>query len=122
VIPRNARPAARRLRPSRSAAAIATRTSASVDPLSVADLHRHAAAEEKTEAAKKTVIALFVLSIVGFFAPVMLIVSLIYVWRQRALLAKCGPLFAIMGWASVVLSMFYSLLMVLFVVGEALVS
>jgi len=94
----------------------------SVDPLSVADLRRHAVAEERTETAKKSVVALFVVSIIGFFAPVMLIVGLFYVYRKRDQLAKCGPLFVIMGWAAVALSAFYSLLMLVFLLGETLLS
>ena len=94
----------------------------SVDPLSVADLRRHAVAEERTQSARIHVVILFVVSIIGFLAPLMLIISLIYVRRKRAQLAKCGPLFVIMGWASVALSAFYSLLMLVFLLGETFVS
>lgn len=86
----------------------------SVDPLSVADLRHQAVAQERTEASKKWVVALFVVSIIGVLSPLMLIVSLFFVLGQRDQLAKCGPLFVIMGWAAVALSAVYSLLILLF--------
>ncbi|MGE3244460.1 MAG: RING finger protein [Pirellulales bacterium] len=86
----------------------------SVDPLSVADLRQQALAQERVEASKKVVVGIFVGSIVGFLAPLMLVVSLLYVLGKRDQLAKCGPLFVIMGWASVALSAVYSLLMLVF--------
>lgn len=86
----------------------------SVDPLTVADLRRHAVVQDQAEKAKKQVVALFVISIIGILAPLMLIVSVAYMVSKRAQLTKCGPLFVIMGWASAILSGIYSLLMLLF--------
>jgi hypothetical protein len=83
----------------------------SVDPLSLADLHRNAAVADEIETVKKWAVGVFVLSIVGCFAPIMLVVSLAFVLHSRDQIAKAGPLFAIMGWAAVGLSGFYSLLM-----------
>jgi hypothetical protein len=86
----------------------------SVDPLSIADLRQQAMLQERIEASKKWVVALFVVSILGVLAPLVLIVSLASVIRKHDQLAKCGPLFVIMGWASVALSALYSLLILVF--------
>ncbi len=86
----------------------------SVDPLSVADLRQQAVTQERIESTKKWVVALFVASIIGFLAPLMLIVSLSHVLGKRDQIKKCGPLFVIMGWAAAALSALYSLLMLAF--------
>jgi hypothetical protein len=86
----------------------------SVDPLSVADLRQQALSQDRIETSKKWIVARFIVSIIGVLAPLMLIVSLILVLGKRDQLAKCGPLFVIMGWASVALSALYSLLMLIF--------
>ncbi|MCO6044120.1 hypothetical protein NG895_09390 [Aeoliella sp. ICT_H6.2] len=86
----------------------------SVDPLSVADLRRQAGKQAKTDSSKQVIVGIFVLSMVGCLAPVMLAISLAYVLRNRETLAKAGPLFVIMGWIAVALSGVYSLLMAFF--------
>jgi hypothetical protein len=91
----------------------------SVDPLSVADLRKQANRQAGTDTSKKVTVAIFIFSILGVLAPVMFIVSVLYVLRQRAHLAKAGPLFVIMGWTSIGLSAFYTLLILLFLLfGE----
>jgi Prokaryotic RING finger family 1 len=92
----------------------------SVDPLSVADMRKHAVTSEHQEHFRKVVVILFALSLIGLFAPVMLVVSLLYLNPRRKQLAKCGPLFVIMGWTSVFLSAFYSVLMLVFFLVSAL--
>lgn len=86
----------------------------SVDPLSLADLRRRAGKQEKTATSKKVIVAIFVLSIIGCFAPLMLAISLAYVLRNREILVKAGPLFVILGWVAVILSSIYTLLIVCF--------
>jgi uncharacterized membrane protein len=93
-----------------------------VDPLSVADLRKHAMAEERTAATRRNAVIVLVASILGVIAPLMLVISLVFACRKRSQLAKSGPLFVIMVWASVVLSALYSLLMVTFLVGEVLLN
>lgn len=91
----------------------------SVDPLSVADLRNQALAEEATNTTKQVMVGVFIASIVGILAPLMLVVSLLFMLGKRQQLAKCGPLFVIMGWASLGLSAFYSLCMLaLFFAGS----
>jgi Prokaryotic RING finger family 1 len=87
---------------------------ASVDPMSVADLRQHAVTSEKIDGFKRIVVGLFVVSLLGFLAPVSLVAGLAFLLPRRQTLAKCGPLFVIMGWTAVILSGFYSVLMLAF--------
>jgi len=86
----------------------------SVDPLSLADLHRQASNKERDEAFKKMVVGIFIASLIGCLAPMVLIFGLVYLLPRRQQLSRCGPLFAIMGYTSLVLSAIYSLLMLIF--------
>ncbi|TWT87159.1 hypothetical protein Mal64_26940 [Pseudobythopirellula maris] len=90
----------------------------SVDPLSVSDLKRQAASSMKGVAFRRTIIGVFIASLMGCLAPLMLLVSLIFVVGRRDDLARCDPLIVIMGWASVVLSAVYTLLMLAFLFAE----
>lgn len=92
----------------------------SVDPLSVADLRKHAATVERLGAMKRNVVVVFVASIVGVLAPLMLVIGLVFMVRKRGQIAKSGPLFVIMGWASVALSGLYTLLMLAFLAAESI--
>jgi hypothetical protein len=86
----------------------------SVDPLTAADLRQHAIVSTKIDRFKQVVVANFVLSLIGALAPLCLIFGLAYLLPKRDQLAKCGPIFAIMGWASLGLSGLYCLLLVMF--------
>lgn len=90
----------------------------SVDPLTAADLRANAIKSSKTDRFKQVVVANFVLSLIGVLAPVCLIFGLAYLLPKRAQLAKCGPIFVIMGWASIGLSAFYCLLLILFLLSS----
>jgi len=87
-----------------------------VDPLTVKDLHRQSEHAAKMDSLQKSLIAISVVSLVGCLAPLMLIISLGVVIPNRQRLSKGGPLFAVMGWASVGLSALYTVLIVLFLV------
>jgi hypothetical protein len=84
-----------------------------VDPLSVADLRVQSLESERLNSTRRSVTALFVVSLVGCAAPLIAIIAAVYVIPRRAELEKCGPLYKIMGWTSLLLSCFYSLLMLL---------
>ena len=90
----------------------------SVDPMSVADLRRQAKTSEKREKTRQSVIALFIVSLLGCAAPLTLIIALFYVIPRRAEIAKSGPLFVIMGWTSLALSALFCLLMLGLFVSE----
>jgi hypothetical protein len=86
----------------------------SVDPLTAADLRQHVIVSSKNEQLKKVVVGNFALSLIGCLAPLTLIFGLCYLVPRRRQLGKCGPLFVIMGWTSVIVSGFFSLLMLIF--------
>jgi len=89
----------------------------SVDPLTAADLRSHVVKSGKTEAFKKTVVAYFIVSIIGCLAPLTLIFGLAYFLPKRAQLEKAGPLFAIMGWSGIGLSAVYCVLLIGFILA-----
>ncbi len=63
---------------------------------------------------QKSLIAISVVSLIGCLAPLMLIISLAVVLPNKGRLMKSGPVYAVMGWASVGLSALYTILIVLF--------
>jgi len=92
----------------------------SVDPMSAADLRRQALTSSDLDGLKRVVCVMFGLSIIAAcLAPVMAIVSAAYLWPRREKLAKCGPLFTIMGWITFGLSCVYSILMLVFFIAGA---
>ncbi len=86
----------------------------SVDPLSVHDLRKHAVASQRMDRFKQIVVAAFVASLTGCLAPISIVFGLAYLLPRRDELAKCGPIFVIMGWTSVVLSGLYCVLLLAF--------
>lgn len=86
----------------------------SVDPMSAADLRVQAVEGDKLSSVRQSVVALFVVGVLGICAPLIAVVSAVYLIPKRAELAKCGPLYMIMGWTALGLSCVYSLLMLLF--------
>ena len=82
-----------------------------VDPMQLQDLHRQADRDESFKSVRKSAAAIFVVSLVGCLAPLMLIISLCVVIPRHKQLMKCGPLYAVMGWASVVISGLWSLIL-----------
>lgn len=85
-----------------------------VDPLSVKDLRRQEENAAKMDNLQKSIIATAVVSLFGCLAPLMLIISLVVVVPNRERLIKSGPVYAVMGWASVGLSALYTFLIVAF--------
>jgi len=88
----------------------------SVDPMSAADLRIQAIEGDKLSSLRQSVVALFVVALLGACAPLISIVSAVYLIPKREQLAKCGPLYMIMGWTALGLSCVYSVLMLLFFV------
>jgi len=88
-----------------------------VDPMKLQDLKRQADRSAKMTKLQQSLIAVFVVSLFGCLAPLMLIISLVVVVPNRHRLMKSGPLYAVMGWASVALSALYTVLIVVMKVG-----
>lgn len=87
----------------------------SVDPLTVADLRRQGSASEELETLQKWVIGLFVASLIGLCAPLILIASLVVLFPKRDRIKRSGPVYTILMWMSILLSGVYTFLIALFV-------
>lgn len=85
-----------------------------VDPLSRQDLKRQMKKASGRQGMQATVTVLFVLSLVGLLAPLMLPITAAWVLPKRKDLAAAGPFYLVLGYSSVILSAVYSVLMLLF--------
>jgi hypothetical protein len=85
-----------------------------VDPLSMKDLHRLVAKEERLRLTRTVVIVLFVASILGCLAPILIFAAPCYVLLKRKAIAKAGPVYLVMGYSAIAISLVYSTLMALF--------
>ncbi|MCA9138802.1 MAG: hypothetical protein KDB00_18650 [Planctomycetales bacterium] len=92
----------------------------SVDPMSAADLRRQSLANDQLDSFRRTIVALFIVSLIGCAAPLMAIATMVVILPKRELLAKCGPLYAVLGYTALALSCLYSVLIVLFIATSGL--
>ena len=88
-----------------------------VDPLTVGDLHRKLRKSDSLSTTKRSAIALFALSVIGCLAPIMAVVSLVWVLPRRDTLSKAGPFYTVLGYSSIAVSLIYSVLILLFTIG-----
>ncbi|MAT70436.1 MAG: hypothetical protein CMJ58_13035 [Planctomycetaceae bacterium] len=86
-----------------------------VDPLTVGDLRNQAEDARKLDAFRRTVVGLFIVSLLGFLAPLIAVIAAVYLLPRREKLVKAGPLYTIMGWTALGLSCVYTVLLALFV-------
>ena len=89
-----------------------------VDPITVNDLRQSASLRKEVAGLKQSIVALFVVALVGVCAPLIAVISAVYLIPRRQQLAKCGPLYMIMGWTALGLSCLYSVFMMLFFLAE----
>lgn len=90
----------------------------SVDPMSRHDLSQQSDRMQKRDSMKRVVVGLFVVSLMACLAPLMAIISAVYVVPRRLELARCGPIYVILAWTAVGLSTAYSLLLLVFLLIE----
>jgi len=88
----------------------------SVDPISLADIHRKTSRDEGRSKLVKLVIAIFVVSLIGCLAPLMAIIGSCVVIPNHAKLAKGEPLYLVLGYSAIVISGIYSILMLAFAI------
>jgi hypothetical protein len=81
-----------------------------VDPLSLKDLRRRVAKEERVQSTRAAVTAIFVLSVLGCPAPILAIIAPIYVLPRRKTIARAGPVYLVMGYSAIGISVLYSIL------------
>jgi hypothetical protein len=86
-----------------------------VDPLSVADLRKRADRVEGGKSIRTTVIILFAFSVIGLLAPIMLLISLIWVLRNRENISRVSPGMLVLGYAAIGLSAVYTLMMIVLI-------
>lgn len=89
-----------------------------VDPISLPELRKKAKDEQRLNNVKKSTTALFVVSLVGCSAPLIMIISLIYLLPKRDDLRRCGAQYVVMGYAAMILSSLFTVLMVLFFLSQ----
>ena len=89
-----------------------------VDPLNALDLKKRVAREEASKSMRTGVIALFIFSMVGVLAPLMLLITLIWVLSNREKLRQAGPLLLMLGYASIALSGVFSVMMLFFALSS----
>jgi len=87
-----------------------------VDPLSLQDLREKVRKDEAAAGLKKWVIALFVLALLGCPAPLVLVVGSAVLLPKHKRLVKAGPLYLVMAYSALGLSLLYSIAMALFAV------
>lgn len=88
----------------------------SIDPMNAADLRRVTSGETELRSLRTSVIVLFIVSVIGVVAPLALGAGLFWMLPRRQKIARAGPAFAVLGYAAVVLSAVYTLLLVVFAV------
>lgn len=87
-----------------------------IDPLTAGDLRHRVHKEDDLRSTKTSVIVLFVMSVLGFTAPLSLIGGFFYILPKKEKLAKAGPFYLVLGYSSFVLAVIYSMLLVFFYV------
>lgn len=85
-----------------------------VNPLTAQDVRRQAKREEAARGLKIGVVALFVVSLIGCFAPLVVIAGLCVFIPNRKALMRLGPTFVVLAYSGLGLSVLYSVLMLIF--------
>lgn len=89
-----------------------------VDPISLKDLRKKAKEDARLQGVKQSTIAIFVVSLVGCFAPLMAFIAPIYCLPKMGDLRKAGPQFVVMSYAAIIISVLYTVLLGAFIVSE----
>ena len=85
-----------------------------VDPLTRADLRRKRRRDEADKQLKTQTVVVFVLSLMACVAPFILIFGGLHFKSKREDLERIGPLFVVLVYSSMIISLLYSLVMVSF--------
>lgn len=87
-----------------------------VDPLTVDDLSERFEKADKLQGLGKNCVVLFVLSLLGCLAPVLLVVNVVWFLPRRRLIAKAGPVYVVLGYASLAVTSLFTVLLTIFVI------
>lgn len=89
-----------------------------VDPLQASDLRRSARQTQEVRGIQVAAIVLFVATLLlSCIAPLLFVIDLAILLPQRRALAKAGPVYQILAYSAIGLSVLYSFLMLLFFLG-----
>ena len=80
-----------------------------VDPLTMSDLKRQRRDERELGSFRNVVVGLFIASLVGCIAPLVLLILLIYLVPRRDKLRMAGPQYMVMGYSAIGISLLWSL-------------
>lgn len=86
------------------------------DPQTLRDLHEQAAGETTLKGLRGSLWTLFVVSLIGCLAPIVLIFNLAWFVPRRRQAAKAGPFYLVLGYASLGIAIIYCVLILLFLV------
>ena len=89
-----------------------------VDPLTARDLRRRARRQDEFRSLQKTTVAVFILSVIGLLTPIMIFVAPLVVLPRRKKLVKAGPIYAVLGFAAIGLSVLWAVLWIGLLVAE----
>ncbi|MEZ6058578.1 MAG: RING finger protein [Planctomycetaceae bacterium] len=85
-----------------------------IDPMTSSDLKREKQLSKELHGLQKTVIALFIASLFGCIAPLVLLSSLVYLLPKQEKLQQAGPQYMVMGYSSMAISGLWTLGLLLF--------
>jgi len=88
------------------------------DPLTAEEYAQWTGQQQAIASARKVLIVLFILSLVGVTAPIAGAIAGIYARAKRTLLAGTGGTYLAMGYGSAAIGSFYTLLIVLAALGR----
>ena len=88
-----------------------------VDPLTAYDIQQRRARELESKSIRTAVIVVFIFSMIGLLAPLMVIITGIWVHLKKARIKEAGPVYLVLGYASFLMSVVYSALMLIFAVS-----
>jgi len=89
------------------------------NPLSLGDLHRRERRKQTQKGLLNTVVVLFAISVlIGCIAPLMIIVNCAVLMPKRRQIAAASPVHLVLAYSAVVITVLYSLLMLIFFVFQ----
>lgn len=88
------------------------------DPMTIAEYRDWTANQQAIARARRLLIALFVLSLIGLTAPIAGPIAGFYAWSRRRRLAGTGGTYLAMGYGSAAIGAVYTLLIVLIALGH----
>lgn len=86
------------------------------DPLTLRDIHRKSDKSQAGTKLRNSVATLFAVSVLGCAAPIVALIGIVMIWRQRAKIVKEGPVYLVLCYTSVAISALYTLLFLLFTI------